>query len=476
MIAWRPGIGGGLRAALCAVALALALPAALSPGTALADHEAAGSPTDSGLPPGDPDPAPSITGQARDGQVLTANEGDWSGTGALSVSHVWLRCNSAGSSCGFVHDSDDDPTITLGPSDVGHTFRIRATGTTLTGTNEEDSAQTAVVAANPPVAATNPSFTGTPAVGRTLVGSSGSFTGTPPITENQHQWQRCTGAGFNTCNNIPGETDLTYVVAPADIGARLRMRERAEGPQSLTTDAFSAKSEVVTDPPDNTAPPTIGSSGGYREGQTLTALPGTWESPVPTAFSYQWQRCTAGGGACADVPGARASSYALTGEDAGLALRVVVSATGPDGTGIALSALTPVIAALDPPGGGGGPAGRSRLLSPFPLVALRGGLLPRGANLSLLRVSGERGATVRVRCFGRGCPVRKARRRLRRGSLRLRAFERFLRGGLVIVIRVTKPSTIGKYTRMRIRGGVRRPKRVDLCLRPGARRPSRCPS
>ena len=38
--------------------------------------------------------APSITGVARDGETLTTNPGDWSGTGPLRFSYPWQRCPS----------------------------------------------------------------------------------------------------------------------------------------------------------------------------------------------------------------------------------------------------------------------------------------------------------------------------------------------------------------------------------------------
>ena len=53
--------------------------------------------------------------------------------------------------------------------------------------------------------------------------------------------------------------------------------------------------------PQNTASPTI--TGNAREGQTLTVSQGTW-SNTPTAYAYQWQRCTNDGSGCGDITGA----------------------------------------------------------------------------------------------------------------------------------------------------------------------------
>jgi phospholipase C len=77
-------------------------------------------------------------------------------------------------------------------------------------------------------------------------------------------------------------------------------------------------------PPSNTAPPTI--SGTAQDGQSLTASPGTWSSPDPLAYRYQWQRCDSTGANCANINAATASSYTLTSGDVGHQVTVVVSA------------------------------------------------------------------------------------------------------------------------------------------------------
>jgi hypothetical protein len=127
---------------------------------------------------------------------------------------------------------------------------------------------------------------------------------------------------------------------------------------------------------------------------------------------------------------------------------------------------------------------RPALLAPFPVVLTLGEVLPSGLRIKVLQVEAPRGARVRIRCRGRGCPRRRSRRRPPRSSgplaiparsRRYRRFERWLRAPATLEIVVTKPGRIGKYTRLRVRRG-KRPLRKDLCIFPGKRRPQRCPS
>ena len=43
--------------------------------------------------------APAITGTAKDGQTLTAENGTWEGTPTITYSYQWQRCNGAGEAC-----------------------------------------------------------------------------------------------------------------------------------------------------------------------------------------------------------------------------------------------------------------------------------------------------------------------------------------------------------------------------------------
>jgi hypothetical protein len=56
-------------------------------------------------PPADTPPsntsAPAISGQAQQGQTLTADPGTWSGTTPLAYAYRWRRCDAAGAGCAF---------------------------------------------------------------------------------------------------------------------------------------------------------------------------------------------------------------------------------------------------------------------------------------------------------------------------------------------------------------------------------------
>jgi hypothetical protein len=92
--------------------------------------------------------------------------------------------------------------------------------------------------------------------------------------------------------------------------------------------------------------------------------------------------------------------------------------------------------------------------------------------VSLISVLAPQGARITVRCAGPRCP-RERLRRTARGMNRLRPYERFLRRGVRLTIRVTRPGLIGKFTRVRIRAS-RAPLRVDRCLAPGGKSPVDC--
>ena len=129
-----------------------------------------------------------------------------------------------------------------------------------------------------------------------------------------------------------------------------------------------------------------------------------------------------------------------------------------------------------------------RLMSPFPVVRISGVVRKRGIKLRLISISAPIGATISVRCRGRGCVFRKrattlsarphsgARLAPGTGMVRIRRLgRRVLRVGAAVQVFVTTPNAIGKYTRLRVRRGGP-PARIDQCAHPGSETPAPCPT
>jgi len=132
----------------------------------------------------------------------------------------------------------------------------------------------------------------------------------------------------------------------------------------------------------------------------------------------------------------------------------------------------------DPPAGEDPPApppeAAPSKLSPFPVVVVAGRQGERSTKVSELSVRGPRKARVVVRCLGKRCPLRRTAAAIPQSKrLRVRKAQRVYRAGLVLEIRVTGADRVGKYTKVRFRGG-RTPARTDACLQPGASKPSAC--
>jgi hypothetical protein len=121
---------------------------------------------------------------------------------------------------------------------------------------------------------------------------------------------------------------------------------------------------------------------------------------------------------------------------------------------------------------------RVTLMTPFPVVRIRGLIYRGSVRISLLKIQAPPGATVRVVCRGSSCSAARGEQRVKvaRKPVRMRKLEhRSLRPGTVIEVFVTAPHRIGKYTRFTVLAGAA-PARRDLCLRPGRKAPSACPT
>ena len=204
-----------------------------------------------------------------------------------------------------------------------------------------------------PTNTSEPRIDGQARVGERLTATRGTWTGNPTVY--RFQWLRCPESGGrpdgSDCTLLPEATNDEYAVEQADAGRRMRVRVRAtnsDGSATATSNA-TARVQAAAAPaaPENTSPPTISGTPGV--GSTLTANPGTWTGN-PT-FSYQFRRCDADGGSCADISGATTRSYVASTADRGNTIRVRVVGRSGNRSSVATSVPTAVIrpAATPPP-------------------------------------------------------------------------------------------------------------------------------
>jgi serine protease AprX len=104
---------------------------------------------------------------------------------------------------------------------------------------------------------------------------------------------------------------------------------------------------TAADLPTTTSLPTI--HGTAVAGTELSADAGVWSGTPPLSYAFQWQRCATSGLDCQNIAGATAATYTVDAADVGSTLLVLVEATGGEGSAMAMSAPTAVVAAPGAP-------------------------------------------------------------------------------------------------------------------------------
>jgi hypothetical protein len=181
-----------------------------------------------------------------------------------------------------------------------------------------------------PVVLGPPLVTGTAANGQILAASKGSWDNDPASIH--YQWLR-------DGTPIPGATAATYTLTADDTAHLVGARVTATN-LSGSADAVSAAVHV-DGAPVNDAAPTL--SGTPRDGETLTADPGTWRASPAASLTYQWRRCDSGGSGCTDIADATTQTYSLAGADVASTLRVAVTGCNSSGCGSGASAPTTTV-------------------------------------------------------------------------------------------------------------------------------------
>ena len=148
--------------------------------------------------------APTVSGTARDGEVLTGTRGTWTGTPTDDVRvPAGSRCDAAGNACAAIagatgahlhaHRRGRRPARSSSSS-PRRTRRGSATSRAITGDGRPPRPRT------PPL----PAISGTARDGSTLTADHRHWSGTPPIRFT-YAWLRCDAGGAN-CAQIAGAT------------------------------------------------------------------------------------------------------------------------------------------------------------------------------------------------------------------------------------------------------------------------------
>jgi RTX calcium-binding nonapeptide repeat (4 copies) len=168
--------------------------------------------------------SPLVSGDAREGNSLSAAVGTWTGTRPLRFSYVWQRCEAGGLACSAI-PGETLNTLTLGAGDIDRVVRVVVRASNLAGTRTAASRPTAVVLAARPVNLSNPRLTGGPQQGRVIAATVGRWQSSRPLTFS-FRWKRCDRVGLG-CRSIRGATLSGYLLRPADFKQRVKVIVRA---------------------------------------------------------------------------------------------------------------------------------------------------------------------------------------------------------------------------------------------------------
>lgn len=161
---------------------------------------------------------------SRTGRTLATSNGAWVPS-TNSYSYVWQRCDAGG--CSTVPGRTDS-TYLLTTADIGQRIRsiVTASNTAL-GASSAASEPTDTIMASPPTNVVPPVVTGS---GRTLTSTLGTWSDPSPAGVTYvRRWQRCSGSGGLSCQDVPGQSGTTYALTAADDGRFMRVVVVAEG-------------------------------------------------------------------------------------------------------------------------------------------------------------------------------------------------------------------------------------------------------
>ena len=162
--------------------------------------------------------APTISGLSKEGEILTVENGTWSGFPSPTLSYTWQRCNAT-NVCSTIN-SVTTSTYRITYEDAGNSIKA-----TVKATNSVSSVSVATNSISGIIGLRSPflvpQLSGVAARGQVLESDSGFWTGTN-TTDFLFKWQRCSSTVLSTCIDITGAQTSKYQVNSLDQGKYLR--------------------------------------------------------------------------------------------------------------------------------------------------------------------------------------------------------------------------------------------------------------
>jgi hypothetical protein len=170
---------------------------------------------------------PTISGGSLIGTTLSGTDGSFSGSGLITTSHLWLRCDASGANCTQISGATGS-SYTLAQADVGATVRFRTSASSPYGTQDADSDASPLVTASAPAP---PNLSGVALVLQGVVSLGGTLRAAQPavsyfsgtVASYRYQWLHCDASGAS-CTLIDGATADSYTLTAADQGYALKER------------------------------------------------------------------------------------------------------------------------------------------------------------------------------------------------------------------------------------------------------------
>jgi len=290
---------------------------------------------------------PQLSGSLVFASSLTTTPGTWSTPNAGVYTYKWLRCSSAvETTCTYISDATAN-TYAISATDVGLFLRSEVTvmdATKIVQTSAKSAAAGPVT--SEPRNISLPVIVGDPVTGQVIRFDVGTWVANPPATFSA-LWQKCSSAAVESCASITGQIAPTLTLTDADLNLYFRVQITAINANSGTL-KFSPIFGPIVKPMAPTTKTAPALTGVAKEGEILTVTNGTWNGfPTPT-YSYTWQRCDSAN-VCTVITGATSSTYRLTFQDAGFAVKASVKATNSVGNSSAASnAIAGVMGTLTP--------------------------------------------------------------------------------------------------------------------------------